>query len=208
MNNSIIDSAVGAVRNLLHVGCGMPNPKRLPACFHRSNWREIRFDIDPKVNPDIIGSIIDLSMIPDACIDAIWSSHNLEHLNSFEVPTALAEFRRVLKPEGFALITLPDLRAIAMHIASGGLIEPLYHSAAGPISALDVIFGHQAAVKVGNTYMAHRTGFTAETLGSALIEAGFFEARVHEGKNWDLWAVATMHNTDPMLFDELASLIQ
>lgn len=197
-----------ALRNLLHVGCGMPNPKRLPACFRSPGWREVRFDIDPKVKPDIVGSITDLSMIPDARIDAIWSSHNLEHLNPFEVPTALAEFRRVLKPNGFALITLPDLRAIARHIAEGNLAEPLYHSPAGPISALDVVFGHQASIQAGNAYMAHRTGFTADTLGNALLDAGFHEVRVHEGKYWDLWAIAAMPDIDPVLYDELASVLQ
>lgn len=207
-DSSTTDQPTDAVRNLLHVGCGMPNPKRLPACFQRSGWREVRYDIDARVEPDIVGSITDMSMIPDACIDAIWSSHNLEHLNSFEVPTALAEFRRVLKADGFALITLPDLRAIARHIAGGGLAEPLYQSAAGPISALDVVFGHQASIKAGNGFMAHRTGFTADTLGSALLEAGFHEVRVREGRYWDLWAIATMPETDPVLFDELASVMQ
>lgn len=203
-----IPTSTGPVRNLLHVGCGMPNPKRLPACFHRPGWREVRFDIDPKVKPDIVGSITDLSMIPAARIDAIWSSHNLEHLNPFEVPTALAEFRRVLKPDGFALITLPDLRAIARHIAAGSLSEPLYHSPAGPISALDVVFGHQASIQAGNAFMAHRTGFTADTLGNALLEAGFSEVRVHEGKHWDLWAIAAMPDIDPALYNELAGVLR
>lgn len=197
-----------AQRQLLHVGCGMPNPKRLPACFQQAGWREVRFDIDGRVRPDIVGSITDMSMIPDGCIDAIWSSHNLEHLNSFEVPVALAEFRRVLKPAGFVLLTLPDLRAIARHIAGGGLAEPLYQSPAGPIRALDVVFGHQASIEAGNGFMAHRTGFTADTLGAALLDAGFDEVRVHEGRHWDLWAVATMVEADPALFDELSGVMQ
>ena len=198
----------GAVRKLLHVGCGMPNPARLPACFRRPGWREVRLDIDQQVKPDIVGNITDLSMIHDARVDAIWSSHNLEHLHSFEVPTALAEFRRVLRPDGFALITLPDLRAIAHHIAEGKLAEPLYQSPAGPISALDVVYGHQASVKAGNAFMAHRTGFTSDTLGNALVDAGFAEVRVHEGKYWDLWAIAAMPDTDPAVYDELASVMQ
>lgn len=206
-DNSTIETPTGAARNLLHVGCGMPNPKRLPACFRHPGWNEVRYDIDPRVEPDIVGSITDMSMLNDACIDAIWSSHNLEHLHSFEVPAALAEFRRVLKPTGFLLLTLPDLRAIARHIAGGGLAEPLYQSAAGPISALDVVFGHQASIRAGNGFMAHRTGFTADTLGQALLEAGFHEVRVREGRHWDLWAVATMPDSDPALFGELAGVM-
>src|SRR5262249_10905221 len=142
---------------------------------------EVRFDIDPKVAPDIVGSIVDMSRIADARVDAIWSSHNLEHLNAFEVPTALGEFQRVLRPDGFLLITLPDLRALAKHILQDKLTDMLYDSAAGPISPLDILFGHQASIAEGNHYMAHRTGFTATTLGEALVAAGFSEVRVHEG---------------------------
>ena len=207
-DTTIFAPDTGAIRKLLHVGCGMPNPARLPACFRRPGWREVRLDIDQRVQPDIVGSITDLSMIEDARVDAIWSSHNLEHLHSFEVPSALAEFRRVLRPDGFALITLPDLRAIAHHIAQGKLAEPLYQSPAGPISALDVVYGHQASVQAGNAFMAHRTGFTADTLGNALVDAGFAEVRVHEGKYWDLWAIAAMPDTDPAVYDELASVMQ
>jgi SAM-dependent methyltransferase len=196
-----------APRQLLHVGCGKARRERLPACFHDPHWRELRLDIDPQVEPDIIGSITDLSAIASATVDAIWSSHNLEHLNSFDVPTALAEFKRVLKPDGFALISVPDLRAIAQHIANDELSVPLYQSAAGPISPLDVVFGHQASLAAGNVYMAHRTGFTASTLGQALLAAGFDEVRVHEGQRWDLWAVATMPLTNAGLFDELAGVM-
>lgn len=195
-------------RQLLHVGCGPVRRNRLPLCFHAGDWHEIRLDIDPAVQPDLVGSITDLHMIADASIDAIWSSHNLEHLHSFEVPVALAEFRRVLKPTGFALITLPDLRAVARHIADDALATPLYTSAAGPISALDMVFGHQASLQAGNDYMAHRSGFTASTLGASLLAAGFEEVRVHEGRRLDLWAVATMPATAPSVFDELAGVMQ
>jgi SAM-dependent methyltransferase len=194
-------------RRVLHVGCGMPSRDRLPAVFQRPYWQEVRFDINPAVIPDIVGSITDLQGVADASVDAIWSSHNLEHVNSFEVPQALAAFRRVLKRNGFALITLPDLRAVARHIADDLLEEPLYVSQAGSISALDVIFGHQAAIERGNHYMAHRTGFTARTLGQALLNAGFAEVRVHEGDKWDLWAVATMPETPESVFEELAEVL-
>ncbi|MGZ8341945.1 MAG: class I SAM-dependent methyltransferase [Telluria sp.] len=195
-------------RHLLHVGCGPIRSDRLPVCFRSDAWQEIRLDIDPRVQPDIVGTITDLSMIPDNSVDAIWSSHNLEHLNSYEVPVALSEFRRVLKDDGFALVTLPDLRAVARHIANDNLADPLYMSAAGPIHALDIVFGHQASLVAGNHYMAHRTGFTASTLGTSLINAGFDEVRVHEGGRLDLWAIATMPTTSADVFDELASVMQ
>lgn len=201
-------SSTGATRRLLHVGCGVHNPMRLPAGLRGAGWQEIRLDIDPGVQPDIIGTITDMAAVADAGMDGLYSSHNLEHLNSYEVPQALAEFRRVLKPTGFALITVPDLRAVARHVAHDHLTETLYESKAGPINALDILFGHQAALQRGNHYMAHRTGFTARTLGQCLIDAGFAEVRVHEGRHLDLWAIAAMPETDPAVYQELAAVAQ
>lgn len=194
-------------KRLLHVGCGTTRPERLPVCFRSPEWQEIRLDIDPGVQPHVVGTITDLSAIETGSMDALWSSHNLEHVNAFEVPTALAEFRRVLKPSGYALISLPDLRAVAQRIAQDMLTEPLYESAAGPITPLDIVFGHQAAIARGQVHMSHRTGFTARTLGQALVEAGFVEVRVHEGTRWDLWAIGTMPETPEQVFEELAPVL-
>lgn len=203
-----ISTSSATPRQLLHVGCGQSRPEQLPSCFQTAQWQEIRLDIDPQVKPDIIGSITDLSAIDNASMDAIWSSHNLEHLNSYEVPIALAEFKRVLKLKGFVLLSVPNLRAVARHIANDQLSTTLYHSAAGPITALDIVFGHQASQASGNHFMAHRTGFTSSTLGQSLLDAGFNEVRVHEGQYWDLWAIATMEYTSPKLFNDLAGVLQ
>lgn len=177
-------------KTLLHIGCGTASPERLPECFRGVHWREIKLDIDPRVNPDIVASLTDMSMVATASADAVWSSHNLEHLEGFQVPKALEEICRVLKPGGFALITLPDLGRIAQLITEGRADQVLYTSPAGPITPLDMLFGHQASLTRGNHYMAHRTGFTAERLGTMLAEAGFGEVRVVKGRSFDLWAVA------------------
>jgi hypothetical protein len=205
--NAVLNPGQDNRRRLLHVGCGMSPPDKLPPIFQSPVWREIRMDIDVRVKPDVVGSITDMHAIANASVHAIWSSHNLEHVNSFEVPKVLAEFLRVLQPDGFALLTLPDLRAVARRIADDQLTEPLYMSASGPISPLDIVFGHQASMAAGNGYMAHRTGFTARSLGQALIDAGFAEVRVHEGQHWDLWAVATMPQTPESIFEQLAVVL-
>lgn len=172
---------------LLHVGCGQSAPERLPSIF--KDWQEIRLDVDARVKPDLVSSTTDLSKIPDASVDAIWSSHNLEHLESFEVPQALSEWSRVLQPGGFAYMTLPDLAQVAKLVAEGVLDQPVYNSPAGPIAPLDILFGHRASIKNGNPYMAHRTGFNSQTLGNALLAAGFFEVDVWSTR-LTLWAVA------------------
>src|SRR5262249_33258065 len=121
-------------------------------------------------------------------IDAIWSSHNLEHLQRHEVPLALAEFIRVLKPNGLLLLTLPDLRQVAQLVVEDRLEDQAYASQSGPITALDMIFGHTASLARGNPFMAHRTGFTARTLHKLLIESGFVGVAARQGGSFDLWA--------------------
>ena len=177
-------------RTLLNAGCGTAGRERLPECFQGPDWTEIRLDIDPQVRPDILGQVTRMELIDDASMDAVWSSHNLEHLEGHEVPRALAEIRRVLKPEGFVMITLPDLEQIARLVVEGKLEQVLYQSPAGPITPLDVLFGHQASLARGNKYMAHRTGFTADRLGNCLLEASFSEIRIISGNFFDLWAIA------------------
>ncbi len=196
------------IRRFLHVGCGNARRERLPLCFQSRAWQEIRLDIDPDARPDILASITDMPMVTDASVDAVWSSHNLEHLEGFEVPQALAEFVRVLQPAGFALFNLPDLRAIAKHILADNLSRPLYQSEVGVITPHDMLFGHQRSVQQGKEYMAHRTGFTATTLGEALLAAGFPEVRVVQGQHWDLWALALMPQAAPELLEELAGVMQ
>lgn len=196
------------MRHLLHVGCGYPGPDKLPVPFRGAGWREVRVDIDPDVAPDIVADMCRLDAIGDATIDAVWSSHNLEHLHAFEVPVALRELRRVLKPDGFLAVTLPDLEAVARHIIAGNLDRPLYSAAAGVVTPLDMMFGHQASIARGKASMAHRTGFTAETLGRALAEAGFAQARVRAGRHWALWAVALMQDAPASVFDDMEALFQ
>ncbi len=177
---------------VLHVGCGPPNPAKLHERFRDVGWVELRLDIDPNVKPDIVASITDMRAVESDSVDAVWSSHNLEHLFAHEVSLALAEFRRVIKPGGFAFITLPDIREIAKLIVADKLEEPAYVSPAGPVSPIDMIFGYRPAIAAGNVFMAHRTAFTTKTLGLALGRAGFGPAKVWPGPlgHYDLWAEA------------------
>ncbi len=178
-----------ALPRVLHVGCGAANPDKLPeAFFPRGAWAELRLDIDPDVAPDIVASITDMAAVPDASVDAVWSAHNLEHLWSHEVPVALREFLRVLRPGGFALVTMPDLQQVAALVAEGNLEGPAYMSAMGPIAAIDMLYGFRPALAQGNAFMGHRTGFTAPSLAAHLTAAGFADVRVQRDGAFALWA--------------------
>jgi hypothetical protein len=176
---------------VLHVGCGTYHSEKLPLMFRMAGWREIRLDIDPAVSPDVIASITDMQIISDSAVHAVYSSHNVEHLYPHEVPLALREMARVLKPNGFAFIKLPDLQEVSRFIADGKLEDPLYISPMGAIAPLDILYGHRASLERGNLFMAHRTGFTATTLATALIAADFSAVMVQRDiPNFALTAIA------------------
>lgn len=172
---------------LLNAGCGRPQ-QSLPAFF--DSWRQIRVDINPATEPDIVASIVDLSAITDQTVQAVWSSHCIEHLFAHEVSQALAEFRRVLTDTGFACIVVPDLQAIADWIATDRLHEPIYESAAGPVTAHDMLWGFGPAIAAGDVAMAHRCGFTPTVFLQKLSEAGFAEIVLRRRSNLELVALA------------------
>lgn len=192
---------------LLHVGCGPKRRNATTRTFAGPGWRELRFDIDPAAKPDLLGSITDMSAVADRSVDALFTSHTVEHLFWHEVPVAFAEFRRVLRPDGFAVITCPNLKAIAEMVVQDRLTEPAYVSPSGPITPLDVIFGHGASLKAGRLYMAHRCGFSETTLRDALVAAGFAAVvtRATGATTYDLWAVAT---AKPLPRHELIALAE
>ncbi|HEX7672502.1 MAG TPA: methyltransferase domain-containing protein [Polyangiaceae bacterium] len=179
----------GARPVVLHVGCGSQSSDLLEREFPKPEWVEVRLDIDPKVMPDIVASITDMHMIETGAVDTVFSPHNVEHLFTHEVAAAFSEFARVLPPNGRAVVGVPDLQQVAKLIAEDKLLDTAYESAAGPIAPIDMVYGHRGYVARGHVFMAHRTGFTARSLGEALVQNGFAGADVVR-TGFDLWAVA------------------
>jgi hypothetical protein len=188
-----------AYKRVLHVGCGWLNISHMSKGFQDGTWSEVRFDIDPNMAPDVVGTITDMSAVSDASVDALYSSHNIEHVETHQVARMFKEFYRVLTPNGFAAINCPDLQSIGEIIASGkqGLNDPLYMSSAGPISLLDVIYGYGADIAAGRHYMAHRTGYNQSGLSTHLRKAGFPTVLVRRRpQRHDLWAIASKRKAD------------
>jgi SAM-dependent methyltransferase len=148
------------VARVLHLGRGAASPDTLPeAFFPRGAWARVRLDSDPAAAPDGVAAITGMAAVAEGSLDAVWSAHDLAHLSPQEVPLAMAEFLRVLKPGGFALVTMPDLR--------GGF---------GP------------SPEQGDAPSGHRTGFTAITLARRLQRSGFVDVRVRRDGGCALWA--------------------
>jgi SAM-dependent methyltransferase len=178
------------MRTLLHVGCSSQDKSGLKG-FNSDDWREIRFDIDPSVHPDIEGTLTDMDDVATESVDAIYSAHNIEHVFPHEVHTVLLEFHRVLKQDGMVVLTCPDLVSVCQAVVSDRLMETLYVSSMGPIAPIDILYGHRDAVAKGKTHMAHKTGFTYSSLQDAFVKAGFkFYVGAARPRNFDLWIVA------------------
>lgn len=181
------------MKNFLHVGCGPKRKSHTTIGFNSEDWSEIRYDIDESVDPDYVGSMTDMSVIEGGSVDAVFSSHNIEHLYPHEVAIALAEFFRVLNDDGMVVLTCPDLRSVCELVAQDKLTEPAYVSPAGPIAPLDILYGHRASMERGNLYMAHKCGFTEKVLSGTFRAAGFINSasKSRGAPHFDLWIIAT-----------------
>lgn len=182
------------MKTFLHVGCGVNSKEKTTRTFMLPEWREIRFDINPAARPDIVGSMLDMSAVGAGSVDAVYSSHNIEHLFPHEVPIALNEFQRVIKPDGFVVIACPDLQSVCKLVAEDKLTDTAYAAPCGPISPIDILYGYRGDLLRGNHYMAHKCGFTLKVLVGTLQQCGFQSVA---GKvrgyapYFDLWALAT-----------------
>lgn len=163
------------MRTVLHVGCG-----RQPLPTWLDGYEEVRLDIDPGVQPHIVASITELGDIGP--FEALYASHCLEHLYPHDVPRALAEFRRVLKPGGLAVILVPDLEDVRP------TEDVVYVSEGGPVCGLDMYYG-MASLIAANPHMAHHCGFVTETLSDAISAAGFSSVEISR-TNFNLLAMA------------------
>lgn len=181
-------------QTFLHLACGPRRKNATTRGFNRDAWHEVTVDADPAFKPDHVAGLTDLSAVASGSVDALFCSHALESLHVHEVATAFAELRRVLKPEGFAVITGPDLQGVAELIAADKLTEPAYKSAIGPIRPVDIVFGHSAAIAAGNKRLVRHCGFTQKVLVATLQAAGFrgFASARRPAPFFDLWVVATV----------------
>ncbi len=193
------------MKTFLHVGCGHHNKSNLEG-FNNDNWKEIRFDINKDVKPDIVGSLTNMKSVETASVDALYSSYNIDHIFPHQVPIALREFHRVLKEDGIVVIKCPDIQGVCEAIAQDKLLDPLYDSPAGPISPIDILFGNRKAIAEGNEYMAKKGGFTYSVLNGALYEAGF-KARYggRSRKGWELTLVAFKQEKSQEEIEKIAS---
>lgn len=176
-------------KKVLNFGCGLPENRAIDKTFPPSEWHETRFDIAPEAKPDIMAPLADLSAFSDAEFHAIWAHYSLDRLYAGEVPGVLKELARIMKPGGILIVALSDVQKCAEYVAKGNLEGEIFKSTVGPVSALDIIYGHGALLAKNREIFAKNTGFTARTLAAKLKEAGFAAIKVKR-ENFSFWGNA------------------
>jgi len=147
---------------------------------------------------DVISSVVDLEGIPNSCADAVWASHVVEHNYWHDLPNLFANMMRVLKDDGFAIVKVPNLASIAANIEQN-ILGKVYDSPSGPVSAIDMLYGHRGLVNLFGEGMAHKTGFTKSSMEEVLQSLGI-KAVVKE-KDFDVVAVLFKGEPPEILFE-------
>jgi len=185
-------------RRLLNVG-GQSRTIQLPSAY--TGFEQVLLDLDPNVGADLVLDVRELTSLAPHQFDAVYCSHNLEHVRKHEVPVVLAGFLHVLKLGGLAQIVVPDLQELMVTCVQQGidLDGLLYESPMGPITPLDVLYGHAGMIEQsGQDYYANRTGFTSRTLANVVEASGFGPMFCQQG-NLELNLITFNGSPDPEL---------
>lgn len=114
--------------------------------------------------------------LPDASVEALYSSHMLEHLDRESARAFLAEVRRVLMPRAVVRIAVPDLRKLVeeyrVDADADAFVEHSLLTRPKPTKLLDRL----KYMLVGDRH--HQWMYDGESLVRLLAAAGFEDPRV------------------------------
>lgn len=185
----------------LNVGCGstvspawtnIDNSPTIWLAQHPLPWRLARFlrlvpaDMadTPRWAPQVLLADARRNLpFPSGGVDAIYSSHFLEHLSREDAARFLSEARRLLKPGGLIRIVVPDLAAVVEGYRQ--------ERAAGDPHAADRLFDNLWVVDKGlgrypvwlqplKSFLrtdVHRWLYDEASLSTLLAEVGFIDLR-------------------------------
>ncbi|MDJ0688717.1 MAG: methyltransferase domain-containing protein [Xenococcaceae cyanobacterium MO_188.B32] len=161
----------------IHLGCGQDY---IPGY--------VNIDSYPNAKADLIMDSRKLELLPAHCAEVIESYHFFEHLQLHEARESLRDWFRILKPGGLVILELPNLavctKEIGKHFAPQNGVD----------LAMMGIFSSPKLVKEQGYGMAHKWGWTPETLSIELSEVGFVNVHQHPIKQ--TWRLGTPWNRD------------
>jgi len=115
--------------------------------------------------PDMVCDLNDLVYLADASVDGVAALQVLQHFTPSQVPTALREWLRVLRPGASLAIESPDLQALCRRVGEGTAPDATVQAA---------LFGQPAR---HGTRLPYRSGYTEQGLSALLARAGFERIR-------------------------------
>ncbi len=129
----------------------------------KEGWTVLNAQPGPHV--DVVGDFSYLAQIGAGAVEEVYASHVLEHLRyADELPQALAEIFRILRPAGKLMAAVPDLEI---------LCKLFIHPQSGPRERWDlmrIMFGGQI-----DAFDLHKAGLWTENFGGMLHHAGFVD---------------------------------
>ena len=143
----------------LHIGCGWRN--------FGEEWIHIDGGDYSHVND------YDVKNLPfeNNSVDLIYTSHLIAYFDRDEIKDIFKEWYRILKTDGVLRIATPDAETMFdLYLTPGfnleleGILGPLY-----------------GKMKMGDTYIYHKTVYDFESLNNALTNIGFKDVKLY---NW------------------------
>lgn len=138
----------------LNIGCG---GRRIPGYTG--------IDAVPRPAADIV-AMADNIPLDDGVADEIMAIHIIEHFYEWEVPTVLQEWKRLLKPGGKLVLEMPDIVKCAKNLVDNVKRGGKHHDQLS-------YWGLYGDPRLKDPFMTHRWGWTFQTLGQVLHDAGF-----------------------------------
>ena len=118
----------------------------------------------------------DLSPFDDNSVDEVLSVHLIEHLPRWDAPKAIAEWVRVLKPGGRMVIECPNILSACEALLKAPE-SALFHEGESAQRTMWAFYGDPGD---GDPLMMHQWGYTPQSLGQLLIDAGLREVKSEE----------------------------
>lgn len=140
------------------------------------------------VEHEVVANVLDLSFIPDACIDQVHSNHLVEHLTIEQFKNQLSQYSRILVTEGKITIRCPNALGVSYGFFFGQVKEkdhstfielgfPKDEDFYNPLDGWyhqDVYgFYHWIYADTGNIENEHLTQFTPSLISELIQEGGF-----------------------------------
>lgn len=164
------------LRDKLDLNGGLVDPLRIEiGCGHDPSPGYVHVDADRRARD--VEYHADASRLPfaDGSVEELLAIHVLEHVHATDLLTTLQEWRRVLRPGGFAQIHVPD----APNVFAAFLDSPPEHK----WTMMIPIFGMSSHVRFNqlkdvNDLERHHVIYDFSLLERVLLDAGF--ARVED----------------------------